>query len=142
MSTKKKTTKKATKKATKKKVTKKATKKVTKKVVKKKVSICDSVKKVFSKNKTKKLSIIQADGEQCFWATDGVVISNLKELEEALATMSPEVFNYHVDKERNDFAEWVEYVLKDKDLAKSLRKSKNPKAAHTAIVKRLKAYKA
>lgn len=92
-----------------------------------------------SKAKTKN-SLVCAPEEQCFWVTDGKVLSNLTELKEALAQMTEDVFAYHVTKERNDFAEWIEHVLGDAELAASFRKSKKPNTAREVVVTRLKIY--
>lgn len=85
-------------------------------------------------------ALVCAPGEQCFWVTDGKVLSNLVELKEALAAMSEDVFAYHVSKERNDFAEWIEHVLGDAELATAFRKSKKPNTAREVVVTRLKIY--
>lgn len=81
-----------------------------------------------------------APGEQCFWVTDGRVLTNLVELRDALASMTDDVFMYHVTKERNDFADWIEYVLQDAELASTFRKSKKPNTAREAVVSRLRIY--
>ncbi len=87
-----------------------------------------------------KQALTCAPSEQCFWITDGRVLSNLVELRDALASMTDDVFMYHVTKERNDFADWIEYVLQDAELATSFRKSKKSKTAHDVVVGRLRIY--
>lgn len=87
-----------------------------------------------------KNALVCAPDEQCFWVTDGKVLSNLVELKEALAQMTEDVFAYHVTKERNDFADWIEHVLGDAELATSFRKSKKPNTAREVVVTRLKIY--
>lgn len=87
-----------------------------------------------------KRPLTQAPCEQCFWVTDGRVLSNLIELRDALASMTDDVFMYHVTKERNDFANWIEYVLEDAELAASFRKSKKPNTARDVVVSRLRIY--
>lgn len=130
-STTKKTTAKKAVKKTAKKVAKKATKKTTKKAVKK------TTKK--SANKNAKV-LVCANGKECFWTNDGQVLSDLRELSEALDSMAQEVFNYHVTKEKNDFADWVESVLSDAECASALRRSKKPSSARTIVVRHLKTY--
>ncbi len=90
--------------------------------------------------KVAKRALVCATGEQCFWTTDGRIISNLVELSEQLAHMSDEVFAYHAHAARNDFADWIDAVLGDSELAKSMRASRKPKTAHTIVVRRLKLY--
>ena len=87
-----------------------------------------------------KKALTQAPCEQCFWITDGRVLSNLTELRDALASMTDDVFTYHVTKERNDFADWIEHVLQDAELASSFRKSKKPNTARDVVVSRLRIY--
>ncbi len=87
-----------------------------------------------------KNALVCAPGEQCFWVTDGKVLSNLVDLKEALAAMSEDVFAYHVSKERNDFADWIEHVLGDAELATAFKKSKKPNTAREVVVTRLKIY--
>ncbi len=111
--------------------TKKITKVATKPVAK------STAKKTTTKGKRE---LTCAPGEQCFWVTDGRVLTNLVELRDALASMTEDVFMYHVTKERNDFADWIEYVLQDADLASSFRKSKKPNTARDVVVSRLRIY--
>ena len=106
-----------------------------------------AVKKVTAKKspskrpvKNTKRSLICAQGEQCFWTTDGSVISNLVELEKVFAHMSDDVFTHHVHKERNDFANWIADILQDVELAQSLRTAKKPHTARSIVIRRLKTY--
>lgn len=84
--------------------------------------------------------LVCANGSECFWTTDGRVLANLVELRDALSSMTDEVFGFHVNKEKNDFANWVEDILHDQELGSSLRRAKKPATAHTVIVRRLKVY--
>ena len=84
--------------------------------------------------------LVCAPGEQCFWTTDGRILSNLLELRDALESMTDDVFAYHVSKERNDFADWIEHVLGDAELAAAFRKSKKVNTAHDVVVTRLRIY--
>lgn len=101
-----------------------------------------SAKKSAVKKSTKKEKkpLPYAEGEQCFWSKDGRVISNLMELSDALSAMDSEVFAYHANKERNDFADWIESVLQDTELAKSIRAAKKPESAKMIVIRRLKIY--
>ncbi|QQR65032.1 hypothetical protein IPH92_00420 [Candidatus Kaiserbacteria bacterium] len=116
-----------------KKVATKAAPKVTKTPAKK------VTKKASSKVKAKP-ELAYAPSEQCFWTTDGRVLSSLVDLKEALASMSDDVFAYHVSKGRNDFAEWIQHVLGDAELAETFRKSKKLNTAHDVVVTRLRIY--
>ena len=119
----------------KKKTAKKATKKVVKKTTKK------ITKKTPRKtNKKTKQDLAHAPSDQCFWVTDGNVLSNLIELRDALDAMDEKIFAHHVSKEKNDFADWIEHVLGDRELAMKVRKSRKPQTARRVVVSRLRIY--
>lgn len=63
-----------------------------------------------------------------FWAKDGTVLKNLKELPKAVRAMDDEHFEHHLNKNKNDFSNWVLHVIGDEKLAKDLLKSKNKKS--------------
>lgn len=75
--------------------------------------------------KTKKTKEISPD--KFFYLSDGRVLKNLEELADALRNMTGEIFKHHVNKERNDFANWVNDVLEDKKLATDLKRAKTLK---------------
>jgi len=92
--------------------------------------------------KTKqKLATINAENELCFWINNGPILRNLKDLKNALKKINEETFKYHVNKEKNDFADWVKNVLNDKTLANKLVKIKTVKTMTKAIEEELKKYK-
>ena len=69
--------------------------------------------------------IVKAEGPARFWAKDGRILTDLKELKKALEEMAEETYNYHVNKTRNDFSKWTEEILKNKKVATELKKAKN-----------------
>lgn len=87
-----------------------------------------------------KKQLRHAESEQAFWVTDGRTLSNLLELRDALASMTDDVFAHHVSKERNDFADWIEHVLQDVELASTFRKSKKPNTARDVVISHLRIY--
>ncbi|MEA2097790.1 MAG: DUF5752 family protein [Patescibacteria group bacterium] len=92
--------------------------------------------------KTKeKPNLINAKDESCFWINNGPVLKNLKDLKESLLVMSKETFSHHVNKEKNDFADWIKEVLEDNTLANKLAKTKTLKSTVKAIESGLKKYK-
>lgn len=76
-----------------------------------------------------KRTVTEVGPEKSFWLCDGRVFRSMKDLGEALESMDGMVWNYHVTKEKNDFANWVEDVFGDKRLGLALRKAKNAPAA-------------
>ena len=138
--------------------TKKAVKSLSKKSVRKKVShtkkkAAKKTARKTAKRTTKTTSrkagkksaqgpkvLICAGNDECFWTTDGRILADLRELEAALNVMAEEVFSYHVSKEKNDFADWVENVLSDPACATDLRRSRKPNTAHRVVTRHLKLY--
>jgi hypothetical protein len=57
---------------------------------------------------------------------DEKTLYSLDDLSEALNLIDPETFKRHVNPEKNDFANWVEYVFEEKELASSLRNYPTP----------------
>ncbi len=84
--------------------------------------------------------LARAEGAQCFWVTDGKILSDLVEFRDALKAMEADVFSYHVKGKKNDFANWVEFVLGDTELAGMIRKTLKPNTMREAVVRRLKIY--
>ena len=69
------------------------------------------------------------DPEKNFWLCDGRALKSLKELAAAFETMEENVWNFHVTLEKNDFANWIEYVFEQKALGAAIRKIKSPRTA-------------
>lgn len=92
-------------------------------------------------NKPLKKFIITATADQCFWTHDGPVLRNLKDLAVAFTKINEKQFKYHANKEKNDFASWVEFVLLDPECARNLRKAKTKAAARANVVRALKSYR-
>lgn len=97
-------------------------------------------KKASDKQTTGKKSMPKASDKESFWVSNGAILNDLATLADALDAMDKAVFAYHVSKEKNDFADWVEVVLGDKACAAALRKSKTPKTAKTVVVRHVKLY--
>ena len=83
--------------------------------------------------------VCAVDGE-CFWTTDGKILQNLADLELAFGSMDDEVFLHHVTNDKNDFADWVEFVLQDISCAQALRKAKKLTQAQKAVAQQLRFY--
>ncbi len=123
-------------------------KKITPKVVVKKTvakvapkKSITTTKKVTSKKPATAKVLVYANNDNSFWVNDGQVLNSLVALQEALDNMQNEVFAYHVQKDRNDFADWVNFVLCDGKCSSDLRKTKTKEDASVVISKHLKSYK-
>lgn len=76
--------------------------------------------------------------EQAFVFTNGEQLLTLDDLSEAINLISPETFQAHVNGEKNDFANWVQYVFGEEELAESLRKYPTPLRMMVSIEKFLR----
>lgn len=86
-----------------------------------------------------KKNLVDASTLQCFWFHFGPIVKNLGELRDALDTISDELFLYHVNKERNDIAKWVQEVFGDEALATKLIRVRTRRGALTALENHLRA---
>ncbi len=48
----------------------------------------------------------------CFHLVDGRMIRSVRQLIEAIKTMDQWVFEYHVNSQKNDFIQWIEYLAR------------------------------
>ena len=88
--------------------------------------------------KTKKISLfIDVTPDKYFVLCDGKTIKDYQELASLLETLNDDVFFYHVNNERNDFANWVNDVFGEEKLANDIRKSKNKTEIIAIIYKHL-----
>lgn len=76
-------------------------------------------------------------GEHVFWCCYGQLLHNLRELKEALEDMLDEAYAYHANQEKNDFSEWIKYVVGDQKLARDLEKSLNRTQAAKSVAARI-----
>ncbi len=84
-----------------------------------------------------KTLVLSAEGQECFYASNGACISSMKDLANAFEHMDDGTFHHHANDNRNDFAAWAEGVLKDAALSKGLKESKDRKSAQIATLKRI-----
>jgi|WetSurMetagenome_2_1015567.scaffolds.fasta_scaffold533771_1 hypothetical protein len=74
--------------------------------------------------------------EFIFWSHDGCVFRDLKDLNEALASMSEENFCYHSNAAKNDFSCWIRDIIGDEELAKSLKTASGKEQAAGIVAER------
>lgn len=67
--------------------------------------------------------------EKVFWCHDGQVLSDIKELRDALITMSDETYNYHANEFKKDFSDWVRDIVGDEKLAKDMETASSRETA-------------
>lgn len=61
--------------------------------------------------------------EHAFYCCDGQVFYSLEELYRGFQQMDEQTFLYHSQRQRNDFAAWVEDIIGDGELAQRLEKA-------------------
>ena len=65
--------------------------------------------------------------EHTFVLNDGRRLKNLNELAVMLQDMNDSVFSHHVNDSKNDFANWVRDIVKEKDMADSISSKRTKK---------------
>ena len=63
--------------------------------------------------------------DKYFALCDGRQIKDYKELAEILETINDDVFNFHVNEQKNDFASWINDVFDERELAEKIRDMRN-----------------
>ena len=77
-------------------------------------------------------------GQYVFYVNNGQVLKGLYDLAGELDAMDDGTFLHHVNKENNDFANWIEYIVGDKKLAKSIARVKTPATMRKKLLDRIK----
>jgi hypothetical protein len=72
---------------------------------------------------------VDAPPDKHFWVNGGPVLKNIKDLRDALKTMTDGQYSYHTVPRGNDFARWVRDVLRQELTAKKLEKVKTRREA-------------
>ena len=75
--------------------------------------------------------------EHKFWCADGNVFKNLSELDKALNKIDENAFKHHVNKEKNDFSNWIRDIIQDETLAGKVIKARNKKSTINMVKKRV-----
>ncbi|OGM02085.1 hypothetical protein A3K72_00025 [Candidatus Woesearchaeota archaeon RBG_13_36_6] len=63
--------------------------------------------------------------EEYFYSIDGKIIKSLADLHLALKLMDEKHFYFHVNEEKNDFANWIRDVLEERELSDRIGLHKN-----------------
>lgn len=59
--------------------------------------------------------------DKTFYLNNGSTFSTLKAFSKTLQTLDEETFNFHVNEEKNDFANWIEFALKEEKLGQEVQ---------------------
>jgi len=90
-----------------------------------------------AKQKTKNSTSQIKNPDQAFKTLDGKELKSILELVHELDTMADQVFYHHVTQERNDFANWVQDVFDEVELAKQLVQEKSKERTHIILLKHI-----
>ena len=80
---------------------------------------------------------IEIKPENYFVLCDGQVVKDYLELARLLETLNDDMFYYHVNDQKNDFANWINDVFKEEDLAKDLRAARGRMETMALLYKHL-----
>jgi hypothetical protein len=58
--------------------------------------------------------------EFVFWSHDGRVLRDMKDLKDALTSISDQDYTYHANETKKDFSNWVRDIIGDEKLAQDL----------------------
>ena len=76
--------------------------------------------------------------DRAFWVNNGPVVKSVIELATAAKKLTPVQFMHHVNNAKNDFAKWVDEVIRDSELAQHIKKAKTREDLAGAVTGRLK----
>jgi len=81
-------------------------------------------------------SLAKAPEDRVFWSNDGRILTDMKDLMDALANMSDQNYAYHSNAVKKDFSNWVRIILEDEKLAEDLEKVTNREQAAKVVQER------
>ena len=93
---------------------------------------------MFKLKKDKKNGLVNAPDDKLFWTCDGKCLRNVHDLLTAFKEMNDTSFKHHVNKQKNDFANWTKEVLGDRRLARELRRSRTLSTSIKKVTARIK----
>lgn len=77
------------------------------------------------------------DQSVAFYVSGGAKINSMEELASALVSMDDHTYKFHVDPDKNDFANWIRDVLKDQNLSKEIVRARNRTSAAKKVSSRI-----
>lgn len=75
--------------------------------------------------------------ENYFYLNNGTPLKSIAELIDQLVNMDQELFNHHVSKKNNDFANWIRDVFSKKELARRMNMTRTPQGMLKSMTKYL-----
>ena len=68
---------------------------------------------------------IVSDDAKGFYLDGGIILRSISQLAEAIENMDEDTYRHYVNDKKNDFANWIRHVFGNKELADTLRASKD-----------------
>ncbi|MFW5891321.1 MAG: hypothetical protein ACOCUI_03800 [bacterium] len=81
------------------------------------------------------------DKDKTFWFVSGESANSLESIVDKLKTITNDIFDYHVNSDKNDIASWIKFVIGDNELANKLKITLTKKQFADTISKRVKELK-
>jgi|SRR3989344_383250 len=72
-----------------------------------------------------------------FWLCTNQKLFSLRELSAILMDVGDEVFRYHVNRDKNDFENWIRDVIQDRELAREIARIKTKETLNRKISDRV-----
>lgn len=90
-------------------------------------------------DKKKKIDIYQEaeSTDQYFYLNNGTPLKSIAELLDQLVDMDQGLFNHHVNKKNNDFANWIRDIFGKKELARRIKLTHSPESMLKSMTKYL-----
>ncbi len=83
----------------------------------------------------------EVQAEKAFWVNNGPILKSLNDFSQAAKKLTPAQFAHHVNKQKNDFAKWINEVIGDNSLAVKLKSFKSGEAMSKAAAERIASLK-
>lgn len=84
-----------------------------------------------------KLVLGPVEPQHYFYAKDGTVVKSLVDLARTMELMDDSSFKHHIADGRNDFASWINDIIKDKKLANEIKPLKSRESMLQKIEERV-----
>ena len=66
----------------------------------------------------------RVEEDEAFWLCSNVTVQSLEEMAYELMRVEETVFRYHIQRNRNDFEEWIRDCIGDRELARDIARVK------------------
>ena len=74
-----------------------------------------------------------------FWLCTNQKLYSLRELAAELDQINDELFRYHVNRDKNDFENWIRDIIQDRELAREISRIKTKETLNRKIQERVEA---